>query len=145
MRDIVYTSSGTKVRDVYRDNHRLIVRRGAVFPDICIACGKPAWGNVTHREFSGFSVWFLLPNGLGLLADSIFGKRYHFDFPFCPSCPPDRLQLRTVCLNTHLAIFMAHISAFPSTFMDRLPSIPPEVAEEVNRPWLQRTFRWLYR
>jgi hypothetical protein len=145
MTDIVYTANGMKVRNVYRDNRLLVVRRGAVFPDICIGCGRPARGNVMHREFSGLSVWFLLPNGLGLLADSIFGKRYHFDFPFCASCPPDRLQLGAARLDTHLAIFSEHINGFPSTFMDSLPAIPPDVLAEKNRSWLQRRFRWLYR
>jgi len=113
------------VRNVYRDNHLLVVRRGAVFPDICIGCGRPAWENVMHREFPGLSVWFLLPNRLGLLADSIFGKRYHFDVPFCASCPPDRLQLSAARLDTHLAILSEHINGFPSTLMDSLPAIPP--------------------
>ncbi len=144
MKDFVYTSSGTKLRNVYRDDNRLIVRRGAVFPDICVGCGRPAWGNVEHREFHGLSVWFMLPNGIGVLANSIFGKRYHFDFPFCASCPPDRLQLVEVRLDTHLAIFTAHINDFPSTLMDSLPPLPPDVATEAKRTWLQRTFRWLY-
>jgi len=145
VRDIVYTSNGTQVRNVYRDSHRLVVRRGAVFPDVCIGCGRPAWGNVLHSEFSGFGVWFVLPSGFDVLAHSIFGKRYHFDFPFCASCAPDRVQLTKVRLDTHLAVFMAHINAFPSTFMDSLPAVPPDVAAEENRTWLQRTFRWLYR
>jgi hypothetical protein len=42
LKDIVYTSNGTKVRNVYRDNQRLVVRRGAAFPDVCMGCGKPA-------------------------------------------------------------------------------------------------------
>jgi hypothetical protein len=50
-----------------------------------------------------------------------------------------------VRLDTHLAIFMEHINGFPSTFLDSLPPIPPDVAAEKNRTWLQRTFRWLYR
>ncbi len=145
MRDVIYISKGTKVRNVYRDGHRLVVRRGAVFPDICIGCGRPAWGNVMHREFSGVGVWWLvLPPGFDLLANSIFGKRYHFDFPFCASCPPDRLRLKEVRLDSHLAIFKAHIDDFPSAFMDSLPPLPPDVAAEAKRTWLQRTFRWLY-
>ena len=150
MRNIVYTSIGTRVRNVYRDNRNLVVRRGAVFPDICIGCGRPAWGNVMHREFSDvIDWWFLLPPGLDLLGGFIwgliFGKCYHFDFPFCASCPPDRLQISHVRLDTRLAVFSEHINGFPNTFMDSLPPIPPDVADERNRPWLQRTFRWLYR
>lgn len=145
MTDLVYTAKGTKPRNVYRDNYLLVVRPRAVFPDICIGCGKPAWGNVEHREFSGLSAWFLLPNGLGILADSIFGERYHFDFPFCASCPPDRLQLSIARLDSYLAVFMEHINGFPDVFMNSLPPMPPDVAAAKNRSRLQRTFRWLYR
>jgi hypothetical protein len=144
VKDFIYTSKGTKLRNVYRDDDRLVVRREAVFPDICIGCGKPAWGNVMHKEFSGLSVWFVLPTGLGVVANSIFGKRYHFDVPFCASCPPDRLQLREVRLDTRLAIFTARKNAFPSTFLDSLPPVPPDIAAEAKRTRLQRTFRWLY-
>jgi hypothetical protein len=144
--DIVYTANGTIVRDVYRDDHRLVVRRWAVFPDICIGCGGPAWGNVLRREFRGFSIWwFVLPPGFDVVADYLFGNHYQFDFPFCASCPPDRLQLVKVCLDSHLAVFRSHINGFPSTFLDSIPHAPPDVAAEVNRAWLQRTFPWLYR
>jgi hypothetical protein len=99
-----------------------------------------------HREFSAVSVWwFVLPPGLDVLADSIFGKRYRFDFPFCSSCPPDQLQAVKVRLDTHLAIFSAHIDGFASAFMDSLPPAPPDIMAEVNRPWLERAFPWLYR
>ena len=144
MRDIVYTSNGTQVRNVYRDSHRLVVRRGAVFPDVCIGCGKPSWGNTIRSEFSGFGWWLVLPPVLDVLAHFIFDKRYHFDFPFCSSCSPNRLQLTKVRLDSHLAIFVAHIDGFPSTFIDALPPVPPDVAAEENRTWLQRTFRSLH-
>jgi hypothetical protein len=141
VKDIVYTSRGTKVQNVYRDDRRLVVRRGAVFPDICISCGRPAWGNVERREFIGNSVWlFVLPPGPDMVANSIFGKRYHFDFPFCSSCPPGNLQVMDVRLDAHLAVFIAHLNEFPGTFMDAIPSVPSDVAREMNRPWLQRTF-----
>ncbi len=141
MEDILYTSDGTEVRNVYRDNGRLAVRRRAVFPDICIGCGRPARGNVLHLEFSDFfDRWFLLPFGLSLLG-TIFGKRYHFDFPFCASCPPDRLQIGRVRLDTKFAVFSEHINGFPSTLMDSLPPIPPDVAEEMSRHRLKRTTR----
>ena len=142
--DIVYTSKGTEVRNVYRDGNRLVVRRDAVFPDICVGCGRPAWGNTEHQDFSGLSGWFLLPPPFDMLAHSSFGRRFHFDFPFCASCAPARLQLRQVRLDTRLCIFVPQKDALPSAFLDSLPSVPPDIAEEVNRSWAKRTFRWLY-
>lgn len=121
----------------------MIVQPGAVFPEVCIGCGKLSWGNTIHGEFSGFG-WLLAPLPvLDALAHFIFDERYHFDFPFCSSCSPDRLQLIEVRLDNVLAIFVARKDGFPGTFVDSLPPVPVEVAAEANRTWLQRTFRWL--
>lgn len=140
----VYTSKGTKVQGVYRDKHQLIVQPGAVFPDVFIGCGKPAWGNTIPVEFSGFPWLFVLPPGFDVLAHLLLGRRYHFDFPFCPSCPPYLLQLRKIRLDSHLAIFVGRAGSLPTAFLDSLPTVPQDVAVEENRSWLERRFRWLY-
>lgn len=140
----IYTSKGTKVQRVYRDNNQLVVQPGAVFPDICIACGKPAWGNTTSIEFSGFPWLFVLPPGFDVLAHFLLGRRYQFDFPLCPSCPPYRLQLKKIRLDDYLAIFAFRAGSLPTRFLGSLPVIPLDVAVEEKRTWLERKFRWLY-
>ena len=52
LKDLVYTSEGTKLRNGYRDNYLLVVRQVAVFPYIGVACGRAALGNILYHEFS---------------------------------------------------------------------------------------------
>ena len=61
--------------------------------------------------------------------------------PFFDFCPLDRPPLRNAPFDSHLAIFVAHMNAFPSTFMDSLPPVPADAAPEEKHTWLQRTFR----
>jgi hypothetical protein len=79
-----------------------------------------------------------LPTGLDLIGYFIVRKAYLFNLPFCPNCRPDMFRLSPVRLGGDLAIFGGASSAF----LDSLPPIPPDMAMEKNRSWLQRVFRW---
>jgi hypothetical protein len=140
VRQITYTRKDHAAQNVYRNGVELVVLPGATFPDICVGCGKPAWGNTITKEYFALGeLWFLLPTVLDLIA---FGlrKRYLFDFPFCSTCPPGSFSLRKVRLDDYLGVFTGAAKAF----LDSLPVIPPVVEVERNRSWLQRRFRWLY-
>jgi len=140
VRDITYTEKGHAIRNVYRNGVELVVLCGASFPDICVGCGKPALSNVITKEFFDLGeLWFLLPTVLDLIALGL-RKRYLFDFPFCSACPPSSFRLMKVSLDDYLGVFFGA----PKTFLDTLPLMPRDVAEERNRSWFRRRFRWLY-
>ena len=49
MRNIIYTSKGTKVQNVYRDKHRLVLRPGVVFPDVCSHSRLQQWSQALWK------------------------------------------------------------------------------------------------
>jgi hypothetical protein len=105
-------------------------------------CGGPARGNVLHKDLpEAFGVWFIvLPPPVDTIVDAFLRGRYRFDFPFCPNCLPDHSHIFPGRLDAHLAVF----GAVSRAFLDSLPPMPPDVAAEKNRTWLQRKLRWLY-
>jgi hypothetical protein len=142
MFEISYSEQSASVRNVFRDGAYLVLEIGSSLPDICVACGNPAFGNVIHKEFDDRDLWWALPTPIDVIyviAQSIFGKRYVFDFPFCPNCPPGRLRLAPTRLDRHLAVFVRA----SQSLLNLLPPMPPDVAVERSRDWLQRKFRWL--
>jgi len=142
MFEISYSEQSASVRNVFRDGAYLVLGIGSSLPDICVACGNPAFGNVIHKEFDDRDLWWALPTPIDVIyviAQSIFGKRYVFDFPFCPNCPLGRFRLAPTRLDRHLAVFVRA----SQSLLNLLPPMPPDVAAERSRDWLQRKFRWL--
>jgi hypothetical protein len=139
MGNITYTVKSPTIRNVYRSGIEVVVLPSASFPDICLGCGRPAWRNVITREFFDLGeLCLFLPLILDVIA-YLLRKRYIFDFPFCSSCPPGSFPLKKIRIDHHLGIFVGA----PKLFLDSLPIMPPDVAEERNRSWLRRRFRWL--
>lgn len=140
MRQITYTLKASSEQNAYRSGSELIILPGASFPDICVGCGNPAWGNVTTREFLDLGeLWILLPTGLDFIALGL-RKRYLFDFPFCSNCPPSSFRIKKVRVDDYLSVFLNA----PMAFLNSLPPMTPLVEKERNRTWFQRRFRWLY-
>ena len=141
MTEIPYTVKSAEVRNAYRDGANLVLQMDCSLPDVCVACGQPAWGNVIHKEFNSRLLWLLLAplfDFIYLALQEILGKSYAFDFPFCPNCPLDRFQLKPIRLTGVLAIFEGACQPF----LDLLPFSPPGAGE--TRPyWFERKFRWL--
>jgi hypothetical protein len=141
MSEILYTEQSGSTRNAYRENAKLVLLRGNSLPDVCVACGNPARGNVMRKKLPEVSLWFWLsPPGFDFILDLIFAKRYVFEFPFCPNCPPGRFRLTPARLDEHLAIFVGTCQ----TLLDLLPPLPPDVAVEKNLTWFRRRFRRLY-
>ena|SRR5579859_4674549 len=139
MSEIIYSAQSATVKNAYGEGADLLLLDGCSLPDICVACGNPASGNVERKEFSKVSPWFYaLPPGLDLVA-LILANKFLFAFPFCPNCPPDRLRLAPLRLDRHLVV----LRGASEGVLGRLPPPSPEVAAERNRSWLQRKFRWL--
>jgi hypothetical protein len=73
---------------------------------------------------------------------SALGTRFMFDFPFCQSCIPSLVQfthIRPIRLDEDLAMFRGA----SQLLLNLLPRMPPDVAAERSRGWLQRKFKWL--
>lgn len=141
MTEIQYTVKSAEVRNAYRDGAYLILQRECSLPDVCIACGQPAWGNVIHLEFKPRLFWWLLPplfDFIYLVLQEILGKRYVFDFPFCANCTADRFRLKPIRLTGVLAFF----EGVCQPFLDLLPPSSPG-AGEMPLYWFERKFRWL--
>jgi hypothetical protein len=142
MVEISYSAQSASVRNAYRDGAYLVLGTGSSLPDVCVACGNAASGNVIHKGFDDRDLWIVLPTPIDVIyaiSESIFGKRYVFDFPFCPDCPPDRFQLAPTRLDRRLAVFVRA----SQSFLNLLPPMPHDVAAERSRDWLQRKLRWL--
>lgn len=78
---------------------------------------------------------------LAEIVDYFVRKHYLFDLPVCPFCiVKDHFRLRRLRLDDRLGVF----ENLPIGFLDSLPSMPPDVAAEKNRSWLQREFRWFH-
>jgi hypothetical protein len=89
MPKILYSAQSDTIRNAYREGDELLLVQDCSLPDICVACGNPAYGNVERKEFSRLNIWlFILPFGLDLL-QFFLADKFVFDFPFCPNCPPD--------------------------------------------------------
>jgi hypothetical protein len=131
-----YNKQSATVRNAYRAGHELVLQFGGSLPDVCVACGSPAWGNVEKKEFPTTPLWWLLPTPFDIIG-LIFGTRYVFDFPFCSNCSPELFQLKPTRLDSHLAVFVGA----SGRLLELLPSLPPDVAAEKNSTWLQRKFR----
>lgn len=105
MAEIIYSAQSATVRNAYREGADLLLLDGCSLPDICVACGNPALGNVERKEFSRSSPWFYaLPLFLDLVAMLAFRNKFLFAFPSCPNCPPQRLRLRPVRLDRRLVV-----------------------------------------
>lgn len=70
---------------------------------------------------------------------SVFGTRYTFDFPLCRNCARPLTRIRPIRLDEQLAVFRGA----SQSLLDLLPPMPPDVAAERSRGWLQRKFKWL--
>lgn len=144
MKEIAYTSIGLPVRKAYRDKNQLIVQPEATLPDVCIACGGPARGRKAQANFAVGGNWSLfLPPILDVIVESFVSRLYVFELPFC-GCNmlwPYNLLIKKARLDDWLGVF----EGVASSFLDSLPAMPPEVAAEKSRDWLQRRFRWLRR
>jgi len=55
MVEIIYSAQSATVKNAYREGANLLLLDGCSLPDICVACGNPASGNVERREFSKVS------------------------------------------------------------------------------------------
>lgn len=141
--EIPYSEQSTSVRKAYRENVLLVLQPGSSLPDICVACGRQASGNLIHRKFSEDRFtnpwWWLVPPTFDLVLTSIFARCYVFDFPFCRNHTPSALNLTPTRLDRRLAIFIGA----PQELLDVLPRLPRDVADK-NRTWLQRNCKWLY-
>ncbi len=134
MMEIPFSEQSGAVRNAYRDRAFLVLQMGASLPDVCVVCGNPAAGNVVHKRFGPDFIYFVL--------QSAFGTRYTFDFPFCRSCIPPFVQItpiRPTRLDEDLAVFRGA----SQSLLNLLPPMPPDVAAERSRGWLQRKFKWL--
>ena len=104
--------------------------------------GPPLLGcHVIHKEFNSRLLWWLLPPVIDFIyvtVQEVLGKRYSFDFPFCPNCPPDRFRLKPIRLTSVLAIFEGACQPF----LDLLPFSAPGPGE-TSPHWFERKFRWL--
>ena len=142
MLEISYSEQSASVRNAYRDGAYLVLQTGSSLPDACVVCGNPTRGNVFHKEFDDRDLWWVLPTPVDVIyviLQSLFGKRYVFDFPFCRDCPPGCFQLAPTRLDRRLAVFVRA----SQSLLSLLPPMPPDVAVERSRDWLQRKFRWL--
>ena len=140
MSEIVFSAQSATVRNAYREGADLLLLDGCSLPDICVACGNPALGNVERKEFPKLNpLFYVLPLFLDLAAGLVFRNKFLFAFPFCPNCPPERLRLRPVRLDRKLVV----LRGASQRVLDWLPPPPPEVAAERHQPWLHRKFRRL--
>jgi hypothetical protein len=142
MTEIPFSEQSGTVKNAYRDRVFLVLQMGASLPDVCPVCGNSAWGNLVHKGFDNRDLWVFLPPWTDLIyfiLQSALGARYTFDFPFCPNCPPDRFQPKPIRLDEDLAVFRGA----SQSFLNLLPPMPPGVAPERSRGWLQRKFKWL--
>lgn len=141
MDEIVYTATGEPPQKVYRDGWQVVMRIGAILPQVCIGCGSPTAGRVLRREFSKEKIWSHL-GSLGYVLDFFLRESYIFDFPYCRYCiVADRFSARTIRLDKYLAVF----ENIAILFLDSLPVLPPDVAAEKRRTWIERELRWLFR
>lgn len=134
--DKTYTQPCASVRNAYPFGGELVMQPGCSLPNVCVACGRPAWGNLEKKEFPGIEYDL---SSLFAILYLIFGTNYIFQFPFCPNCEPDRFQLKPTRLDRHLAVFVGAAMRF----LEALPAMPDEVASERNLTWFHRKFRWL--
>jgi hypothetical protein len=68
MLEISYSEqSSASVRNTFRDDAYLVLQIGSSLPDICVACGNPAFGNVIHKEFDDRDLWWVLPTPLDVI------------------------------------------------------------------------------
>jgi hypothetical protein len=144
MMEIVFSEQSGAVRNAYRDGASLVLQMGSSLPDVCVVCGNTAWGNVVHKGFGNRDLWWVLPPWIDFtyfILQSALGTCYTFDFPFCPNCSPPLVQkLSPIRLDEHLAVFRGA----SQLLLNLLPPMPPDVAAERSRGWLQRKLRWLW-
>jgi len=143
MTEIPFSAQSGAVRNAYRDRAFLVLQMGASLPDVCVVCGNPAWGNVVHEGFGNRDLWWVLPPWIDFtyfILQSALGTRYTFDFPFCPNCSQSLIQkFSPIRLDEDLAVFRGA----SQSLLNLLPLMPPDVAAERRRGWLQRRFQWL--
>jgi hypothetical protein len=145
MMEIQFSEQSGAVRNAYSGGAFLVLQMGASLPDVCVVCGYPAGGNVVHKRFGPPDLWWVLPpltDFIYLVLQSALGTRYTFDFPFCRSCIPRLVQftpIRPIRLDEDLAVFRGA----SQSLLNLLSPMPPDVAAERSRGWLERKFKWL--
>jgi hypothetical protein len=140
LRDIPYDLKIGPLDKAYCDiDGHFVLMHGASLPDVCVVCGSLAHGNTINKEFDHHGFLWHLPSVLWT-AYLILGKRYVLTFPFCPTCEPDDFSLFPVRINDNCAKF----AGTSKTFLKSLPPLPPDLDEEINGGWFQRTIRWLW-
>jgi hypothetical protein len=115
----------------------LIMFREASLPDICVACGTPAHGNIYRAQFEPYHKVFALYE----IVYWAVGTRYIVDFPFCSICTSENFDIHTSRIDGNVGFFQG----VSHTFLRLLPSIPQELAAELEGTWTQRAMRWLVR
>jgi hypothetical protein len=137
LRRIKYTIVGPTVENACRDGQQFVLQPCATPPDICVACGNPAYGNVLHKKFPDNQYLWLWPTPLEIIAYFLypFVDKYLFDFAFCSNCTGSLLA--SVRIDDDLAVF----KGASQRFLESLPLITTEVASEKNRDWIDRKFR----
>ena len=139
LKRITYTIAGPTVENAYRDGQQFVLQPSATLPDICVACGNPAYGNVSHKKFPDSGYLWVWPTPLDLIAYFLylFVDKYFFDFPFCPNRTSGGILLTSVRIDDNLAVFKGASQGF----LESLPLITPEVVSEKNRDWIERKVR----
>jgi len=144
MMEIPFSEQSGAVRNAYCDRAFLVLQMGASLPDVC-AVRQSGSGQRGPQKVRSPDLWWVLPpltDFIYFVLQSAFGTRYTFDFPFCRSCIPPLVQLtpiRPIRLDEDLAVFRGA----SQSLLNLLPPMPPDVAAERSRGWLQRKFKWL--
>lgn len=111
--------------------------RDASLPDRCIICAAPSNGNIYQATFEPhhFPTWHVPV--VYDIAYLILGTRYIVDFPFCSICTPKDFDIETTRINK-TAGFFRNVS---NTFLKLLPTMPVELARELDGSRWQRIVR----
>lgn len=137
MREIQFSKQTGAIRNAYRNGDELLLLYACSLPDVCVACGKPAYGNVEHKGFLQFGFWwYILPPVLDFLA-LLLNRRFLFEFPFCSKCPPGAIRFIRARVDEEMAVFRN----VPREVLDLLPEAPLDVMAERNRSWIERNMR----
>jgi hypothetical protein len=115
----------------------LVMFREASLPDVCIVCGTAANGNVYRAEFEPYRYpsWHI-PFFYDV-AYWISGSRYIVNFPFCSICKPEDFDIHARLINEKFGFF----GGVSNTFLKLLPTIPVDLAAELEGTWAQRALR----
>ena len=138
MREVFFEPRVGRIENAYLGQSAdLVMCREASLPDVCIACGTPAGGNIYRAEFEPYRYpsWHI-PIFYDV-AYWIAGSRYVVNFPFCSICKPEDFDIHARRINEKFGFF----GGVSSTFLKLLPRIPLELAVELEGTWVQRALR----